>query len=435
MIHIWKSSGADLPRLRNDAAGGSCRAGKKDILSSVKKMAPAMTFVILMGVVSLFSDFTHEGARSIYGAYLSLAGASAAVIGFVSGFGELVGYALIYFTGLIADKSKKYWTMTLIGYAINLIAIPALALVPKNGWIFACFLIIFERLGRAIRKPSNSTLVSFASKEVGEGKAFAVHEFLDQMGAFVGPLFLFFILANTSADTQFTAYARCFAWLAIPAVITICVLLTARKKYPDPEIFEKNAESKEKLAAGTVFAVYIIAISLFAFGFIDFPLITMHVAKGSLVADNVLPLLYSGAMLVDAFAALAFGWMYDKYGVKVLMLSTLISSCFAIMIFRCTGMPALVAGIIMWGVGMGAQESILKSVVATIIPKDKRSRGFGIFEMAFGIAWFLGSWLLGILYDYSITAMVVISVATQLVAIPLFWKTDKLLTDQGVLNN
>ena len=153
----------------------------------------AMAFITLMGIVSLFSDMTHEGARSVLGEYLNLAGASAATIGFVSGVGELCGYSLRLLSGFLADKTKKYWTLVIVGYALQVLAIPALALIPENGWVLACGLVILERVGKAIKKPAKNTLVSFAASEVGTGKGFAYQEFLDQLGAFLGPVILFVI--------------------------------------------------------------------------------------------------------------------------------------------------------------------------------------------------------------------------------------------------
>ena len=114
-----------------------------------------------MGIVSLFSDMTHEGARSILGEFLNLTGASATTIGFVSGIGELLGYSLRIVSGFIADKTKKYWTIIIVGYSLQVLAIPALAFVPEQGWIIACVLIALERIGKAIKKPAKNTLVSF----------------------------------------------------------------------------------------------------------------------------------------------------------------------------------------------------------------------------------------------------------------------------------
>jgi len=387
----------------------------------------AFSFILLMGIVSLFSDMTHEGARSILGAYLSLAGASAAVIGFVSGLGEMVGYSLRLFFGFLTDRTKKYWTFTIGGYIVDALAIPALALVPRGGWIFACVLIIVEKAAKAVKKPAKDTLLSFAATQNGTGKSFAIQELLDQIGAVMGPVILFLILLARQGNDTFASYSFCFAILGIPAVITIILLLTAKRKFPNPEHFEpetKKAEDGFKMTPA--FLYYIAAICLFAFGFIDFTMITMHTARTGLILAEDLPLLYAGAMAVDAVSALFFGWLYDKYGIRVLMVSTLLSAFFAPLIFVASSQWALYLGTALWGIGMGAQESTLKAAVTTIVPKQNRSSGFGIFQTAFGVCWFLGSWLMGVLYDISRTGMAAISVAVQLAAIPVFYKSYKL---------
>ncbi|MBQ6078325.1 MAG: MFS transporter [Clostridia bacterium] len=381
-----------------------------------------------MGIVSLFSDMTHEGARSILGEYLNLTGASAATIGFVSGVGELCGYSLRLLSGFVADRTKKYWALVIAGYALQVLAIPALALIPENGWVLACGLVILERIGKAIKKPAKNTLVSFAASETGVGKGFAYQEFLDQLGAFLGPVILFVITLLLGTEKLFSTYRMCFLILGIPALITLGLVLFSRYRYPHPETFEQTEEKKEAFRFRKSFVFYMIAISLFAFGFADFTLITLHAAKTQAFPDSTLSLLYAAAMAVDAFAALFFGWLFDRIGLKALILSTLCSAFFAGFVFL-TGNPVLIGvGIVLWGVGMGAQESIMKAAVSSIIPRTHRSAGFGIFETGFGVAWFLGSWLLGALYDVRPLYLVLVSVAVQLLAVPFYLlslKADK----------
>ncbi len=389
-------------------------------LEKKKRLQGAVAFITLMGIVSLFSDMTHEGARSILGEYLNLAGATGATIGFVSGVGELCGYSLRLLSGIFADKTKKYWTLVIAGYTLQVLAIPALALIPQNVWIIACGLVILERVGKAIKKPAKNTLVSFAASEIGTGKGFAYQEFLDQLGAFLGPVMLFFIAAVKGTDNLFSTYRICFALLGIPAVITISLVVLAKVKYPHPEMFEKAQAATEEFHTQKSFVLYMIAICLFAFGFADFTLITLHAAKMEAFPASTLSLLYAAAMAVDAFAALFFGWLFDRIGLKALMLSTLCSAFFSCFIFL-TGDPVLMGvGIVLWGVGMGAQESIMKAAVSKIIPSSMRSTGFGIFETGFGIAWFLGSWLLGALYDTNPGWLVAVSVSVQILAIVFY---------------
>ncbi len=384
-----------------------------------KRISPAMQLVLLLGIVSLFSDMTHDGAASIRGAYLDLLGASAATIGFVSGLGELIGYSLRYVFGRIADRTKKYWFMTILGYAIDLVAVPALALIGERGWIWACALLVMERTGKAIKKPAKSTILSFAASSEGAGKSFAIQEALDQIGAFLGPLLLVLVM-NAKQGTKYEIYAACFAVLGIPALLALLTLFYTRSRFPAPENFEPDPKNDERFKFKPSFVFYIVGISLFAFGFIDFSIITMHVSKMNMFSESELPLLYAGAMLVDAVSALVFGRMYDKKGFLSLTISTAISSIFAFFVFNFNTKPLLILGICLWGIGMGAQESILKAAIAGMVPKTSRGAGYGLFEFFFGLSWFLGSWALGAMYDISLVTLSIVSFAAQALAIPMF---------------
>ena len=405
---------------------------------SKKRISQAMGFILLFGIVSLFSDMTHEGAASIRGAYLTLLGASAGMIGFISGLGELVGYSMRYVFGKLADKTQKYWTLTIVGYVLDIIAVPALALVGGDyGWLWACALLVIQRMGKAIKKPSKDTIMSFAASQEGIGKSFGIQEVLDQIGAFAGPVLLYLVMLFKTEGTTFQIYSRCFAVLAIPGAITLVLLLITKHRFPNPENFEPTPKEYVPFRLKKEFILYMAGISLFAFGFMDYSLVIMHISRtytnlasglaetSSLVNTGTLPLLYAGAMLIDAVSALLFGLLYDKKGVKALVWSTVISAPFSIFIFAGHSVPMVLFGVMLWGIGMGAQESILKAAVTSMVPKTSRATGYGIFEFCFGIFWFLGSWLLGVLYDKSIPVMIIVSVVAQLAAIPLYISSSK----------
>ena len=397
-----------------------------------KHLSQVMLFIVLFGLVSLFSDMTHEGASSIRGAYLSLLGASAGTIGFISGLGELIGYSMRYLFGKITDRTKKYWPMVILGYVLDIIAVPALALVGEHGWIAACLLLVIQRMGKAIKKPAKDTVMSFAASQEGAGKSFGIQELLDQIGAFIGPVLLYLVMLFKQDGSAYQIYSTCFAVLAVQGAITLILLLITRAKFPNPERFEPEPKEYIPFKMKKEFILYIAGISLFAFGFIDYSIVIMHVsrnfaslapelAEAAVIVNNgTLPLLYAGAMLVDAVAALFFGILYDRKGIRILVWSTVISAPFALFIFIGHSIPLLLIGIAMWGVGMGAQESILKAAVTKMVPKQSRATGYGIFECSFGVFWFLGSWLLGNLYDLNIMAMTLVSVAAQLASIPLY---------------
>ena len=243
---------------------------------------------------------------------------------------------------------------------------------------------------------------------------------------------LYVALLFKTDGSMLSRYAFCFALLLLPAIATIAMLFYTKRKFPNPEKFEPEPTEYIPFRVNRKFLLYLGGISLFAFGFIDYSLIIMHVSRSfggmaqglsettSLVNSGTLPLLYAGAMLVDAASAMIFGLMYDKKGARALIISTALSAPFALLVFGLKSNAALLIGIAMWGVGMGAQESILKAAVASIVPKSSRATGYGIFELVFGVFWFLGSWLLGALYDWSIPAMIAVSVGAQLLAVPLY---------------
>ena len=379
----------------------------------------AFIFLLFLGFISLLSDFTHEGARSIYGNYLGIIGVSAFLVAFISGLGEFLGQGLRIVTGYIADKTKKYWFMMILGYAVNLLVIPLLGLVDGSMWQIALVLIVLERIGKAIRAPAKSALTSFTAPHLGAGKAFAIQEALDQVGAFLGPLLVFMILGTSDAD-PLSKYQLSFGVLGIFAVLTLVLLVIAKTKYPNPDQFELSTGSS-KITKNPIFIFYLVAICFIALGFIDYPVIALHLETTNTIDVIYIPLLYSVAMGVDALSALGFGQLYDKIGVKSLIIAILIAMLFAPFIFLSNSVVMQIIGVVLWGVGMGAQESILKSAIALIVKKEKRATAYGIFNSVFGFAWFVGSIIVGLLYEKSLLAVVIFSVSMEFLgAILLF---------------
>ena len=371
----------------------------------------ALRFVVLLGFVSLFADVTYEGARGITGPFLALLGANAAVVGLVAGFGELIGYALRLVTGYLADKTQRYWLLTIIGYGVNLCAVPLLALAGR--WEVAALLMIVERVGKAIRAPARDAILSHATHKLGRGWGFGLHEFMDQLGAVSGPLIV------AAAVYYRNDYRLGFAVLLIPALVAMGFLITAKVIYPRPRDFEPVSKSLKGKHFPRAFWLYLVAVGLIAAGYADFALVGFHVQKTGLATDGVIPLLYALAMGVDAIAALIFGRLFDRYGMSILMVSAVISACFAPLVFL-GGLGMVVAGMVLWGIGMGAQESIMRAAVAEMVSADKRGSAYGIFNAGYGLFWFAGSATMGILYNLHINAVVAFSVGAQIAAIIMF---------------
>jgi MFS family permease len=369
-------------------------------------------FIILMGVVSLLADMTHEGARSVTGPFMALLGANATVVAVVAGFGELVGYVLRLPSGYASDRTGRYWTITIIGYIVNMMAVPLLALAGR--WEIAALLIIAERAGKAIRNPVRDAMLSHAAREVGRGWGFGLHEAMDGTGAMLGPLMVAAVLLFKGT------YRTGFALLLIPASLTICVLLSARFLYPHPRDLEPTAPQLTTGGLPRLYWLYLAAMALNAAGYADFPLIAYHFHKASTVPTDLAPILYSVAMGLSAVAALLFGRLFDRMGLSVLIVSILIASFFAPLVFL-GGFYASFAGMSLWGIGMGAHESIMRAAVGGMVSMDKRGTAYGLFNTGYGVCWFMGSALMGIFYDFSIPALIAFSMVAQLASIPLLF--------------
>jgi predicted MFS family arabinose efflux permease len=372
----------------------------------------AFRFVLIIGVVNFFADMTYEGARSIVGPFLGSLGASAAAVGFIAGFGEMVGYSLRSVSGYFADKTHKYWAVAFLGYAINMLAVPALALA--GNWPLAAALVVAERTGRAIRRPAVESMLSRAGQSIGQGWVFGLNEAMDQTGATLGPLITAWVLYRHGG------YHHAFAVLLISALLCLIVLFfVAWSLYRRPHELETNsARPLTREGFPKVYWLYVAVGALIAAGFADFSLIAFHFQKSATVPQGLVPIFYAIAMATGAIASLVFGKLLDKLGTPILFVAFGISAFFAPLVFL-YGIRLELIGMILWGMGMGAQDSCLKAVLSAVIPGDKRSTAFGIFDTGFGVAWFAGSAIMGLLYEISIPALVIFSVALQLLALPV----------------
>lgn len=379
----------------------------------------AIRFIVALGTISLFSDVTYEGARSVNGPFLATLGAGAAVVGIVSGAGELVSYLLRLVSGVTVDRTRAYWPLVIAGTIVNLVAVPLMALA--HHWGIAAALIVLERAGKGIRTPARDVMLSQASHVVGRGWGFGLHEFMDQTGAFLGPLVVALVLHESHQ------YNRAYAVLAVPASLAIFTLFTAIRFYPDPARFEepKAARASQRGGLPRAFWIYVAAAGLLAAGFVDFPLIAFHFQKTSLVPLGEIPIFYAVAMGVEALTALAFGKLFDRVGTTALIGGALLSAASSPLAFFGSFYVAL-AGVALWGAGMGAQQSTLRAKIATLVPQERRGSAYGIFNGVYGVLWFLGSSAIGILYGRSLVAAVGFATIAQLAAIPLLMIGRKL---------
>ncbi len=375
------------------------------------ELSRAYKAIILLGTVSLFADMTYEGGRSIIPGFLRSLGASYTDVGLIVGSSEFLGYATRLPAGLLADLTGSYWTATLVGYVINMLSVPLLAVVPSLSW--AAILIISERLGKALRSPARDVILSAATEEIGTGRAFGLHELMDQIGALLGPV----VVALALLIGRSIRWA--FSFLLLPATVAILMVLMAYLLLKDHVMkLPRGRSSLEGIRSlPTKFWIYVAAVAVSTAGFLHYALIAYRMQE--LVDEWTVALSFGAAMGIDAVAAVSLGLMYDRCGLSIFPLVFVLNTAPALLAI--TKSPyTLVAAVLWFGVGMGAQESIYRSVIADLSPLELRGTAYGVFNLAYGVAWVIGGGLMGLLYDMGMPELVaVMSGALQTIAILL----------------
>jgi len=376
----------------------------------ILSVSPAFAFVLAMGIVNLFADTTYEGGGALNGPFLGSLGASALVISITAGAGEFLGYALRLVAGFAADRSGRYWPLTFLGYFINLLAVPAMALA--GNWQTGAGLILAERTGRAIRKPTTEAMLSYTTGTLGKGWVYAVNSALDETGATIGPLLMALVLFLHGS------YRIGFALLLISSVLALMALTAARIVFPLPSRLEQEpAAQLDHFTAS--FWVFMLGSALFAAGLMSYELISFHFASTGTFSTATVPLLLAFATGFGVLANLVLGRLYDRFGLWVLNGATFVSALFAPLVFS-GWLPAVLLALPLWGIGYAVQDTLLKAVVAGVLPKGKRSFAFGLFYAGYGCGWLLGSIAAGILYSSSHAALALFAALVQISAIPVF---------------
>jgi MFS family permease len=381
-------------------------------LSAAATARSAFAFVFTLGIVNLFADMTYEGGGSINGTFLGTLGASAATISIIAGLGEFLGYSLRSVSGYISDKTGQYWLMTFIGYTINLLAVPAMALA--GNWQVAAALVLAERIGRALRKPTVEAMLSYSTGKLGKGWVYGLNTALDETGATLGPLLISLVLF-LKGD-----YRTGYAILLVSSLLALGSLVVARFTFPVPAHLEEGEKHPARSKAfSPSYWIYMVAGGLFAAGLMSFELVSYHLSNTGIVTEFWIPLFLAISTGCGVIASLVLGRLYDRFGLAVILVAVFLSSLFSPLVFL-GGFYTALFGLILWGIGYATQDTLLKALVAGLLPEGKRSLAFGLFYTGYGVGWLIGSIIAGLLYEQSIPMLIGFAVVVQLVSIPVF---------------
>jgi MFS family permease len=392
--------------------------------------------VIGLGFVSLFIDMVSDGAISVGGAMLEELGASAALVGAVTGGATAIALVLRLVTGPWVDRTRAYWAFTIVGYAMSAVSVPLLALTPALGTASltaASTLLLVERTGKAVRGPAKTVLLADAAGAVGRGRGFGVHKLLDQIGAFAGPLVVAAIAAVTGQLWP------AFLALAVPGAVAMVLLFWLRTRVPDPSVYRTRGDAGEAAASvpparsgrgsaaarlsglasipahvRTTFLLFATFAALTTFGLLSFGVMSYHLVAADLVPVAGVPLIYAAGMAAAAIGAFVTGWAYDRVGSSVLLVVPLLTAF--VPGFTLGGSVALViAGVVVWGVATGVQDSTVKALVADLVPAAQRGTAYGWFAVFQGVGALAGATVAGALYG-SVPALVVLVIGLQVAA-------------------
>jgi hypothetical protein len=383
--------------------------------------------VVGFGVVSLAADMVYEGARSITGPLLASLGASALLVGLVTGAGEALALVLRLPFGTRVDRSGDYWPATIAGYALTAVCVPLMAVTPflgAAGLTVGCLLVLAERTGKAVRSPAKSTLLAHAAGPVGLGRGFGVHKALDQVGAFAGPL----VVAGIAAATGLLWPA--LAVLAVPGAASIALLVWLRRRTGDPLREQARAAGPQPRTSllrasrnlPRSFWLFAASTALTTAGLVTFGVISYHLVTAHLVPTAAVPVVYAAAMAAAAVAALVVGWLHDRAGGRVLLVLPVMVAAVPALAFAGTW-PVVVLGVLLWGAATGLQDSTVKALVAQLVPASRRATGYGMFAAVQGVAAVAGGALAGGLSAHSVPALVAIIAVLQVAALVLLLRT------------
>ena len=377
--------------------------------------SPAFTFILMMGVMNLFADITYEGGGAINGQFMALLGATALAISVTAGLGEFLGYIVRPLSGYIADKSGRYWTITFIGYTINLLAVPAMVFA-SNWWMAAVF-ILLERIGRGIRKPTVEAMLSYTTAKNGRGWVYGLNTALDETGATLGPILIALVLFLKGS------YQTGYALLLISSVLAIITLAVARKTYPIPAHLEEG-KTAQSGGFSRSYYLYMLGGVFFAMGMMSYELVAFHLVVTKVVSINSIPILLAFGTGCGVIASLVLGKLYDRFEMGTILGAVFLSALFSPLIFL-GGFYAVLIGIVLLGLAYATQDTLLKAIIAGVLPEGRRNFAFGLFYLGYGGGWLIGSVVAGLLYGWSLHYLVAFLMISQLLSLPIFFMATR----------
>lgn len=363
----------------------------------------AWMVVMAFGLVSLFGDMVYEGGRASWGLFWPKLGATKTQVGLIFGVSELLGYGLRFAAGFLLSRTGAYWRFYIAGYALTF-CLPLLGFIPagtgEGAWLWAAAGLIWgERVGKALRSPAKSTLLSAATGRIGHGKGFGLAEAMDSLGAVAGPIVL-------SLGLGWAAGFRGYLILALPCtLLLVSAVWVWHRTHNVRELFgaleERKGAPAEAFAPTPAFTWYLAFTCLLNAGMIGWPLLTLRLTEAGAMSPAHVLTMYSGMMLVNAVMSLPVGLLFDRLGLRILLLPPLLAvGLMSLGLWVGPGQLVLAAGMVgVFGLYYAFDEVVSKAAVASLLPIRQRGRAYSVLYTATGLATLVSGAIMGLLFE------------------------------------
>ena len=352
--------------------------------------------VWILGFVSMFMDVSSEMIHALLPVYLvTVLGASMIAVGFIEGVAEATAMLIKIFSGALSDWLGRRKLLAALGYGLAAFTKPIFPLATGLGWIVTARFV--DRIGKGIRGAPRDALVADIVPTQSRGAAYGLRQALDTVGAFLGPLIAIALMALT-ADNFVLVF-----WIAvIPAFISFALIAFAVKEPARPPAAIANKARLRFADAQRLslpfWSVIAVASLLSLARFSEAFLVLKAQNVGMPIA--LVPIVLVVMNIVYALAAYPAGAASDRLGRRGMLAVGTVMLMVADVVLAVAGDIALVlGGVAVWGLHMGLTQGLLAALVADTAPEDLRGTGFGLFNLASGLALLAASVVAGALWD------------------------------------
>lgn len=405
--------------LRNRPADPAGSVGDSSTRSSRKARVAAPVF--FLGLTSLFTDISSELVATVLPLYLTLAlGLSPLAFGFIDGIYQGVTALVRIGGGFVADHTRRPKAVAVAGYAAS--AIAKLALLPAATFATVASVIAVDRIGKGIRTAPRDALIAASSSSTGLGRSFGVHRAMDTLGAMLGPLLAFAMLAAIPGgyDAIFVA-SFCFALMGL----AVLVLMVPNLRPPAREESSKSPKrASAQLLSVRSYRQTLVAAGLLALVTVGDGFLFLVIQQRTDLSPKYFPLLFVGSASTYLLLAVPLGRLADRVGRRHVFIAGHVAllGAYAAAGSGVSAIAAVVLCLALLGTYYAATDGVLSALTVPMVPEALRSSGLAGVQTVVALGRFAAAIGFGAIWTMASvdTALVVYGIALALALVPAF---------------